>query len=194
MRIYPSQTVKYLGVHLDEHLNWKPQISSIANKLKRANGALSKLRHYVPLKSLLNIYHAIFASHIRYGCQLWGLRDNTITHRVLTLQKTALRLMKFSEPRSPSSPIFSELGILKIFDQVEVLNILLVYQHLNRNLPIDTLETIEFNRICHSAGTRGKSLGLLNLPNVKTKTYGLNSLTRLSIQQWNNLQLSLPSL
>ena len=106
LRIYPSHSVKYLGVHLDEHLNWKPQISSIANKLKRANGALSKLRHYVPLKSLLNIYHAIFASHIRYGCQIWGLCDNTITHRILTLQKTALRLMTLVNQDCPAHQFF----------------------------------------------------------------------------------------
>ena len=188
LRIYPSHSVKYLGVHLDEHLKWKTQISSIANKLKRANGALSKLRHYVPLKSLLNIYHAIFSSHTRYGCQIWGLCDNSVTHRILTLQKTALQLMTFSEPRSPSSPIFSDLGILKIFDQVEVLNILLVHQHLNRNLPLDTLETLQFSQICHSTGTRGNTLGLLKRSNVRTKCFGLNSLTHLSIQQWNNLQ------
>ena len=63
-RIYPSPNVKYLGVRLDEHLNWKSHISETAKKLQRANGALSKLCHYIPLKSLVNIYHALFSSHI----------------------------------------------------------------------------------------------------------------------------------
>ena len=161
-RIYPSPSVKYLGIHLDEHLNWKNQISVLANKLKRANGALSKLRHYVPLKPLVNIYHAIFASHLRYACQVWGLCDNYVTHRILTLQKAALRLITFSEPRSPSSPIFAELGILKFFDLVEVLNIHLVHQHLNLNLPEDTLKTLNLKKINHSFGTRGNLHGLLN--------------------------------
>ena len=76
----PSKSVKYLGVHLDEHLNWKAHVSSVAPKLRRANGALSKLRHYVPSKLLLNVYHAIFGSHIRYASQVWGLRDNSVTH------------------------------------------------------------------------------------------------------------------
>ena len=70
-RIYPSPSVKYLGVRLDEHLNWKLYSFGIANKLQRACGALSKLRHYIPLKLLLNVYHAIFSSqcttHVRYG-------------------------------------------------------------------------------------------------------------------------------
>ena len=187
-RVYPSHSVKYLGVHLDEHLNWKPHISSIATKLQRANGILSKIRHYVPLKSLINIYHGIFGSHIRYASQIWGLYDNTVTHRILTLQKTAVRLITFSNPRSPSSPIFSELKLLKIFDLVEVLNILLVHQHLNQNLPSDTLATLNFDKIQHSIGTRGNILGLLRPSNVKTYKYGINSLTRLAIQQWNKLQ------
>ena len=193
-RIYPSPSVKYLGIRIDEHLNWKPQISELANKLQRANGALSKLRHYIPLKSLINIYHAIFASHMRYACQIYGLRDSTITHRILTLQKTALRLLTFSEPQSPSSPLFSNLEILKFFDLVEVLNICFVHQHLNSSLPVDNLESLIFHQINHSYNTRGNTMGLLKIPFAQTSSYGLNSLTRLAIQQWNSLQRSLPAL
>ena len=45
----PSKCVKYL----DEHLNWKVHTSTVATKLRRANDALSKLRHYVPTRVLL---------------------------------------------------------------------------------------------------------------------------------------------
>ena len=87
----PSKSVKYLGVHLDEHLNWKTHLGVEASKLRRANGALSKLRHLVPTRILINVYHAVFVSHIRYWSQIWGLCDNYITHRILTLQNTALK-------------------------------------------------------------------------------------------------------
>ena len=112
-KIFPSPSVKYLGVRLDRHLNWKSHISDIATKLQRANGMLSKLRYYLPLKILVNIYHSIFSSHMRYSCQIWGLHDNTNSHRILTLQKAALRLITFSAPRTPSNPIFSNFGIPK---------------------------------------------------------------------------------
>ena len=46
-------------------------------KLNRANGMLSKIRHYVPKTELKSIYYAIFASHLRYGCQIWGLENTT---------------------------------------------------------------------------------------------------------------------
>ena len=189
-KIFPSSSVKYLGVRLDKHLNWKPHISDIASKLQRANGMLSKLRHYLPLKLLINIYHSIFASHMRYGCQIWGLCDNTNSHRILTLQKAALRLITFSAPRTPSNPIFSNLGILKFFDIVEVLNILFVHQYLNQNLPSDLLKMLKFIKISHSFNTRGNVLGLLQLPSVKTHNYGSNSFSKLAIQQWNDFQLN----
>ena len=149
----PSPNIKHLGVRLDKHLNWKSHISETAKKLQRANGALSKLCHYIPLKSLVNIYHALFSSHMRYACQIWGLRDNTTCHRILTLQKSALRLMTFNAPRSPSNPIFSNLGILKVFDLVEVLNILFVPKYF---LPNDLIDTVSFSKICHSFNTRGR--------------------------------------
>ena len=87
-RIYPNSSVKYLGIRINQHLDWKLHISEII-KLQRANTALSKLRHYIPLKTLVNMYHAIFSSHMRYVCQVWGLCDNVACHRILTLQKCA---------------------------------------------------------------------------------------------------------
>ena len=50
-RLFPSDSVKYLGVYLDSHLNWNKQCDILASKLSRVNGLLTKIRHYVPKKS-----------------------------------------------------------------------------------------------------------------------------------------------
>lgn len=187
-RVYPSESVKYLGVYLDEHLNWKPHVDYIASKLQRANGVLSKIRYYVPTKTLVNVYHAIFNSHLHYGCQIWGLRDNTVTRRILTLQKAALRLITFNQPRAPSSPIFSNLGILKVFDLVKTLNVQFLHKFLNSDLPQDTLNTFVFSKINHPHSTRSISLGLLVEPYCNSTTYGSYSFTKLAVTEWNKIQ------
>ena len=42
-RFYPTKSVKYLGINIDENLNWKQQISDTAIKLNKANGMNSEL-------------------------------------------------------------------------------------------------------------------------------------------------------
>ena len=50
-RFYPTNSVKYLGINIDENLNWKQQISDTAINLNKANGILSKLRHFMDRKT-----------------------------------------------------------------------------------------------------------------------------------------------
>ena len=38
--------VKYLGILMDEHLNWKKQITNVTKKISRFVGILAKLRSY----------------------------------------------------------------------------------------------------------------------------------------------------
>ena len=66
-RLYPSKSVKYLGIKTDENLNWKQYIHDMAIELNRANALLSIIRNYVNKLTLRTIYFAIFGSHINYA-------------------------------------------------------------------------------------------------------------------------------
>ena len=50
--------IKYLGIMIYSHLNWKSQVSYISKTIKRNIGNLSKIRHYVNLKTLTNLCHS----------------------------------------------------------------------------------------------------------------------------------------
>ena len=108
VKVKPSKHIKYLGVILDENLSWQHHIHNLSQKLRRANGALSKLRHYIPQSVLLNIYHALFSSHMRYNCQAYGLTNNYISKRIYVLQKAAVRITTFSSFRAHSSPFLQD--------------------------------------------------------------------------------------
>ena len=38
--MYPSKSVKYLGIKIDKNVNWKQEIHDVAIKLNRANDLL----------------------------------------------------------------------------------------------------------------------------------------------------------
>jgi len=58
---------KYLGINIDESLNWKEQYKTIKNKLKGGLSSLRKLKTILPQKKLDQVYKALFESHLRYG-------------------------------------------------------------------------------------------------------------------------------
>ena len=70
--LYPSKSVKYLGIKTDENLNWKQHIHDIAIKLNRANSLLYTIRNYVNKHILRTIYFSIFDSHIKIMPILYG--------------------------------------------------------------------------------------------------------------------------
>ena len=104
---------------------------------RRNNGMLSKIRHYTSAEQIKSIYHAIFSSHMTYGCQIWGQSFNT-THinKILTLQNNALRIITFCPDfRDHVTPIYAAENILKIKDLISLKNRLLIHDYFRDKLP-----------------------------------------------------------
>ena len=120
-----SRLIKYLSVLLDSDLSWKSQTNAIAVKLKRANGALARIRHLVPKYVLLQVYYSVFHSHLQYCCQIWGQSTCSLIECIASLQNSAIRLMSFETQWTPSSPLYTRFRILKMPDIVHLQNIML---------------------------------------------------------------------
>ena len=67
-RLFPTDSVKYLGVKIDGNLSWKSHIDYLSVKPNRANALLFKIRNFVDSSVLRTLYFAIFESHLNYCC------------------------------------------------------------------------------------------------------------------------------
>ena len=133
-RLYPSESVKYLGVKIDTNLNWEHHVNDLSIKLNRANALLFKMRKYVSLKILRSIYFAIFDSYLSYCCLVWAQNSSTI-QQIVILQKKAVRIINFQPRNSHTSPLFKQSSILKFQDKICLENILFVSKSLNNLSP-----------------------------------------------------------
>ena len=120
-RLYPSNSIKYLGVKIDRFLHWHDQVNFIAVKLNRADALLLKIRNYVDMKTLRNIYFAIFDPHLSYSCIAWAQNINTVKGLTIVQKKTLL-------------PLFSSNNILKFGDKNTLENILFVSKSINKQV------------------------------------------------------------
>ena len=99
---------------IDENL-MKTSINShdecISGRLRKANGALSLIRHYVPFSILRSIYYALFQPYIQYRLQIWG-QNLSPNSRKIRLQKIAVSLMTFAEHDATAKPLFARTKYL----------------------------------------------------------------------------------
>ena len=85
---------------IDNHLSWKHHINYVALKISRNIEIVSKLRHFVPPKTLYGIYNSLIFPYLSYGLVAWGQASKTHLDKLLILQKRAVRLINFAPFRS----------------------------------------------------------------------------------------------
>ena len=124
----PSQSVKYLGVLLDEHLQWNNQIPQVKIKLNFAIGILSKIRHNPNPIILKVVYYSLFGSNLLYGAQLWGQTNLANQNLIQLLQNHANRKICFKKHNKPVSEDFKKFGILKFPELIRLHNCLFIFQ------------------------------------------------------------------
>ena len=95
------------------------------SKVSKTIGIIAKHGHFVPRHVLLTLYRSLILPYISYGICAWGHAAETHLHKLLVLQKRALRLMFFAEPRTHAVPLFLETKQLPIsfllFEQMSLL-------------------------------------------------------------------------
>ena len=190
-RLYPAKYVKYLGILIDSHLDWSYHTTSLASKLSRAIGMLAKARHYIDKSAVRNLYFGIFSSLLTYGCQIWGQQQNYHIRRISKLQKKAIRIINFANFNASSSELFKRARILKLQDNITLLNFLYVYDSLKGQLPSNLMNSFEYIYSRHIHPTRISKMNCVNLPKSNTDRYGINSITSQSARNWNSLQVTL---
>ena len=107
-KLYHIGNIKYLGMYIDKYLSWNYHILQLSKKF--SNGILSKLRHNAPIETCLQVYYAIFYSHLIYGCNIWGLTTEENLNKMEVLQKKCLRIMTFSVFNSHTNQLFIDLN------------------------------------------------------------------------------------
>ena len=96
---------------------------------------LYKIRKLCPKTILRSLYFSIFHSHMTYGLPVWGNANVNNINRIQTLQKRAVRAISNSDFNAHTAPLFKDLNILKINDQLDHQNSSLLWDLDHDNMP-----------------------------------------------------------
>lgn len=105
-----AQEVKFLGVTIDECLNWKTHCIQLIKKLNSLCFLFRNLSSVLTLKQLIMVYHAQVSSRLRYGVCFWG--SSTLSMDVFLAQKRILRCIARVSTRQSCRELFKNFNIL----------------------------------------------------------------------------------
>ena len=111
-----KECIKYLGVLIDNNLDWKHHIKQVCKKISSGVWAIARLRNYVNTCTLKSVYYSLIHSHLSYCINTWGSASSCNLKSLKIFQKHIIRLIAISEYRARSSPLFSQLQILQLED------------------------------------------------------------------------------
>ena len=186
-KLHPIETARYLGVTVDENLNWKKHVNDISHKLIRINAILFKIRNYVNQGTLRTVYFGIFHSYISYIPIGWG-NTNYPQQRLSLLQKKALRIMYFVQFNSHTSSLIYNSNVLKFIDIIYTENCLFINNCFNKDSFAIFAQNYNLCSNTHTYNTISSSKDLLFVPTYNSTRFGRKSIIYSSTLSWNYVQ------
>ena len=133
-------STKYLGVFIDNKLNFKARILTLENKIARSVGILSKVRYNFSVKTLLQLYHALIHPLLTYGIVIWGSTYPSYLSKLKTLQNKTMQIISGSHHCDEANPIYKKLEVLQIHDLYTYVTAKFVYSCFYNLAPIPFID------------------------------------------------------
>lgn len=134
-KIIAVDSAKYLGILIDKHLSFEPHINALWAKLSRSVGIMSKLKHLLPSKTLLQLYYTMVHPRLLYGLVVWGSTYKSYINKLGILQNKAVRIVAGGNWSDHVTPFYKKLNILKIKDLYNYEIAKFMHKYHNKSLP-----------------------------------------------------------
>jgi hypothetical protein len=84
---------RFLGLYIDENLNWREHIQQITTEVAKHIGIIYKLKYCVPRCILLTLYNSLILPYFTYCNKMWITASHNRLYKLINLQKRAVRII-----------------------------------------------------------------------------------------------------
>ena len=154
-------SAKFLGVVVDDHVNFKAHVDYNLKKLSKYIFIIYKIRKFIPLKELIQIYYCLIYPNLIYCVSVWGSCYESTLKPLKTLQNRLVRAISGVGYRASAQPVYQRYKLLKLDQINKYMTGAYVFKSLNNELP----SMFEF-RDQTRYFTRESTMNLLTIPRV----------------------------
>lgn len=183
-----KKSIKVLGVHLDEELNWNKHTSQVNRRARYATRNLQRTNHLIPFKSRLLLYNCLVACHFNYSDTVWGGCSTKNKNKLQRTQNAAIKSIMGLKPRDSSSQALGKANLLNLEQKRKVHEAVYVHKALAGKLPQLTCQQYQQHQSLKNYRSAEKQI--LSIPKHKTENYKNSPLYR-TITTWNSIPHSI---
>ena len=177
----------YLGVTFDKNLNFDCHIHNSEKKLSRSVEILAKVKPFLNSKTLLQLYYAIFHSHLKYQILAWTSTFKTFIKKLNILQNKYAKIIGGESYCNRATPFYTKLGILKLADLVKFEKALFVFKFKTKTLPVQFSKYFCEVSSVHKRSTRASTRNNYFLEKIKaSKFYQVSRSSYMEFIRFNN--------
>ena len=182
-KLKPKSSIKVLGIHLDNELNWNKQVNEVNKRARFAARNLQRTAHILPFKPRLILYNSLVASHFNYGDTVWGGCNAKNKNKLQRTQNCVIKNMLGMKIRDSSEEALAKANLLSLENKRKVHDAVYVHKALSGKLPAKICQ--QYQKQQSLKKFRSAENQILTIPKHKTENYKNSPLYR-SIVAWNN--------
>ena len=180
--IKQADEFKYVGVIVDNKLNWHKHIEYLCTHVSKAAGVIYRLKPKLPNSALKLVYHSLISSKLRYGAAAWGSAKSTALRKLNVLNNKAVK--NFKRASESLSSTYHRMNFFTCGSLYDIETAKFMFSLKEGKLPEEFSHFVE--PISHNHYTRATAQEKYKLPQPRTDL-GKSSIKFQGVKVWNNL-------
>jgi hypothetical protein len=153
----------YLGLVVDENLNWQLHLKKVCSKLSSFAYIFRKVRYHINANTLKQLYYAYVHSHLTYLIPIWGSCPTYYFKNLQFLQNKILKIITFKRFDTPTVDLYNN-EVLSVHQQYIYESIFNIFKMFNGFLKTNFNLTTNIQ----ITGVSTRSSALIRLPSFRT--------------------------
>lgn len=158
VRLSCESSCKYLGVIIDEKLNWKEHIEYVITKIKKFIGIFYRLRNKLNCRILKDLFFALVYPHLLYGVEIYSAANKSALYRLNICINRILRTLQCAPLSTPVANLYRNYNLLPIAELRKFQVLCVVHKCLHKlDVPLIFHDYFKINADVHSHYTRNSN-------------------------------------
>lgn len=150
-------SVKYLGIILDENLNFKLYADHLTKKIAQKIQYISRISNKIDMKTRYLLFRSIVLPHLDYCTSLlFNLKSNIITRLQIVLNR-GMRMVLRCGRRTPIRSMLEALNLMTVRQRIYFKTLDFIYKIEHKMLPDYLSEKIRYVSEVHQYHTRNQN-------------------------------------